>query len=142
MTRVEFFKIEHLENFIPKWEFKDFEEHMVANLHDDSRELFVLLDDEKVYAIIGWNHVRRRVAEAWSIPSKDIEQCGLSYVKTLKKLIYNYLPNVHNVIRIELTTSVAWDQGLKWGKLLGFELEGIAKKWDGKEDHYLFGKVL
>ena len=44
--------------------------------------------------------------------------------------------------RVEFTIRADWPEGLKWGDALGFEREGLLRKWDGEDDHVLFAKVV
>lgn len=77
-------------------------------------------------------------AEAWAIIDKDCKNEFVPLFKTIKKMI-----DESPVPRIEATINKTFDQGHRWIKLLGFELEAPTMKKYGVtgHDYSLYARV-
>lgn len=142
MTKVVPFEIEDLEGFVPRWKMPGIEVIMQDNLDNPLREMVSLVDDKGMFAIVGSNILRKHVVEVWIVPSLRVNEHKFFFYKTIRTLVYGYLMSKQSFKRVEFTIKADWPEGLKWGKALGFEREGLLRKWDGEDDHVLFAKVI
>jgi len=142
MTKVLPFEMCDLIGFVPRWDMADIETIMQDNLDNPLREMVSLVDEKGMYAIVGSNILRKHVVEVWIVPSLRVNEHKFFFFKTIKTLVKGYLMAKKGFKRVEFTIKADWAEGLKWGKTLGFEREGLLKKWDGEDDYVLFAKVI
>jgi RimJ/RimL family protein N-acetyltransferase len=95
------------------------------------------VDEDKVIGVAGLHPIWDNRALAWAIISRD---AGAHFVQIHKQTL-SFLNN-SPFRRIEATVDVGFDQGHRWIKMLGFELEGYLRAYrpDG-EDQILYSRI-
>lgn len=142
MIELERFKLKHLFNFEPRLEFPDIIKNMEFNMSHPTRECLSLMNGHRLVCIAGVNYLRTGVGEVWLIPGIDVDKNKLEFYKTIKWLIEEYLMDTKQLHRLEMAIEDKWERGLRWAKSLGFEREGLMKKWSpDKKDHILYARL-
>lgn len=105
----------------------------------DSRALTCMYGDQPI-AIIGGVQFLPGVMVLWSLLTDDISRCPVSFHKACKHLIDFYLNNGYR--RLVMTVRRDYEVGFRWAKALGFQCEGIMKKYapDGM-DCFMFART-
>ncbi len=71
----------------------------------------------------------------------DTHVSSFKFVKYMKKFL-NYLEEIESIQRIQSTVMIQNEKAFNMHLKFGFEKEGVMRKYDGKNDYYLLGKVL
>lgn len=98
---------------------------------------YSVFDGEKIIAVFGFTRIFEHVYEGWSILSEDIKKIPVTVVRIARIAIRTLKAR-----RIQMTTRFDLECGKRWARLLGFEQEGILRKYgpDGA-DHILYARV-
>lgn len=78
-------------------------------------------------------------AEIWQIPSVYVQDHIIDYCKYTRK----FLKDVADELQLRRMETLCLDDELhtRWMKFLGFESEGLKRKWIGDNDYRLWGKL-
>jgi hypothetical protein len=101
----------------------------------------VISSNEEILAIIGYLGINDGAVELWALTSKLCSKYSLAFHRTLKKHLEIFI-KANNLRRVQMTVSQDYSEGIKWAKALGFEPEGILRKYgpDGS-DYIMMGRV-
>lgn len=133
--------MEDLQKFELDTPFADFNNTMITNLLDSSKDITSLHVGDKVIAFAGINHLRLGVVEAWVIRGKGIDDNKFEFFKKIKGLI-DFVFEFMSVHRFEIAIDNEWDKGHKWARTLGLELEHICKAYDHfRKDHAIYVRI-
>tara|TARA_R110000803_G_scaffold67203_1_gene128839 strand:- start:9989 stop:10465 length:477 start_codon:yes stop_codon:yes gene_type:complete len=97
--------------------------------------------NNKIVLCFGVRQVWPNVAEAWLLPSPLINDHALSVVRTARK-IFSDIFKTEAFSRVHISVDSANDSAFKFAKALGFETEGILRKYgpDGS-DYYMMARI-
>lgn len=87
---------------------------------------YTVMDNQEVIACAGLAEQWPGRATAWSILSKHV--AGMKMAR-LHKMVARFL-DMQNYTRIEMTVDHEFEQGHRWAKMLGFEWEGLMRKYN------------
>jgi hypothetical protein len=78
-------------------------------------------------------------ADIWLIPSVYVSTVKMTFTKELKKWLFG----VRNDLCLNRMQSYCLDDELhnRWMRFLGFEREGLARKYHQGKDYALFGRI-
>ncbi len=94
-----------------------------------------LVHDGNIVAIIGYYVLWDGVIEVFVIPSRHLHTCAFQYVRYMKRMVDRLATDDCTLHRIQ-TRSLADDCTDKWMKLLGFEKEGVLKRFTSNQKDY------
>ncbi len=95
----------------------------------------------RVVAIVGLNHIRKGVSEAWVLISEEAYSVKISFHKSILKILDQFEAGIP-LHRVQLTVAENFSVGQAWARSLGFECEGLMKKFDIEGgNHFLFARV-
>lgn len=99
---------------------------------------WTIMDGDQVMACAGLAKQWSNRAQAWTILSKYVT--GTKFVR-LHKMVARFL-DMQDFTRIEMTVDHGFVQGHRWAELLGFQWEGLMRKYnpDG-QDCDLYARV-
>jgi hypothetical protein len=101
----------------------------------------ILTDDGEVMAILGGTFISRQVWSAWGLLSDAVKKRPIAFHKAVK-LIIDFWFEKYQLARMQISVSVGYRAGYDWARSLGFNCEGIMKKFGtAGEDCWLFGRV-
>lgn len=105
-------------------------------------ESFAAVLDNKAIAcggvVIRW----RGVGEAWAVISESMRKHPFTLHKAAVRVLDESIMK-HRLHRIQATVTADFGLGCKWLRSLGFEEEGIMKKYDLQlNDHIMYGRVI
>lgn len=135
MIKIEKFKPEH---FL-KIKLRDC--HSKENINLVSGDLvFTFLFDDEPIAILGGIPILPGVMQLWGLVSDSVKKCPITFHKVVKRMSEEYLKG--NYQRLQMTVRSDHPEGSKWARALGFQCEGIMRKYgpDGS-DYLMFSKV-
>ncbi len=110
-------------------------------LENQSTATRTVFNNGRVISIVGLIPLNAGVAEVWTVPSERIKEVPLGYTRYVKALIsaYSTFMNLH---RLQMSVEEGFEMGLRWAKLLGFEVEGLMKKYGpDQKNHLLMGRA-
>lgn len=144
MLKTRKFSIEHIDNFLPKDDFYNLKRDLTESSENKNVDMITMFDSyDDVVCIMGVNHLRLGVAEAWLVPGVLVDEYKYSFFRAAHNIIYKYLFPIMGLHRIQIAIEKDWKKGNKWAKTLGFSFEGVMKAYDvHKVDHNLYAKVV
>lgn len=102
---------------------------------------WALLDDGRAVALGGVMTRLPGVGYCWAAISVDIGVRRLRKIAACCKQEIDVLMG-GRFNRLEAVVHRNYDKGVQFAKLLGFEVEGLARKWDGEQDYFVFARVV
>ena len=112
----------------------------LESLMNNSKAAGTFLKDGRVITCAGFVELWPGVAELWQLPTVYITRCVVDYARTLKQYMENVVKTFH-YHRLQ-TTCPADDLHDRWMQFLGFEKEGLLKKYTfSQQDYSIFGRV-
>ncbi|UOF77745.1 putative acetyltransferase [Caudoviricetes sp.] len=138
MIKIIPFKVEHLECM----EMREHEKGLIGNENMKAFEgvAFTGLIDGRIISCGGVVIEKWGNAYVWQVPSVYVNDVKMSYCKYIRKWLDD-VASEYALNRFE-TTCVNDDLHNRWMKFLGFEVEGIKKKYINGQDYVMFGKVM
>jgi len=113
----------------------------LEQLSKNSLDAQTFLHDGRVIFCAGYVQLWPGVIEVWMIPSIYVKTITLSFCKLLKAYV-NDIMEKHNCHRLQ-TTAPNDAEHDKWMKFLGFEKEGVLRKYTySYEDYSMHAKVI
>lgn len=108
---------------------------------DLSMEAITFLHNDEPIAIVGWYLISPGVLQVWSLISDGVSQCPIAFHKSVRLLIEHGFERFE-LRRMQMSVRLGFGPGWKWAKALGFNCEGVMKKYgtDGS-DYWLFARV-
>jgi len=138
MTKVIPFKAAHVDCM----DIREYENNTVAKWPNFQQALTewenkniagTILADGRVIAVFGFIEMWPGVCEVFVLPSKYLHQYSIGFAKCVKRALNSGIFETYHRIQIQ-----AMDDDLhnRWLKFLGFELEGVFKKYDAQGNDY------
>lgn len=80
------------------------------------------------------------VMQAWVLFDEGI---GPAKFLPATRMIRQYIDQIQaaGVHRIEAVVRVDFPKAVRWAKVMGFEREGKCRRWDGRNDYYLYARL-
>ena len=102
---------------------------------------YTLLDDGKIVAMGGVHMLWNKVGEAWVLLSKHAKSKPRTVAK-YADLMFDVIVHKNKLERIQASIAVNDAKAIRFGKWLGFEMEGLMRKYgpDGS-DYYRLARV-
>lgn len=103
-------------------------------------DALTLMDDGQILACFGYVQVLPGVAEVWLLPSVYVNGNAIALVREVD----GYLKSTAEIMgwhRIQTVTQDI-DQHRKWMKVLGFEEEGVLKKYYQQKDYIMSARYF
>lgn len=102
-------------------------------------EAYTLTIDGKVICIAGLFEMWPGVAEVWTLMSDEAHRYGIAITRFIKKLIAEHTGDYH---RVQCTVAEDYEISHKWLNVLGFEREGLLRKFARTGDsYYMYARV-
>jgi len=96
--------------------------------------------DGRILSCLGFLEIYKGVAEIWQIPSIFLERHVFAFSKAIKQLIEN-VAKEFKYQRFQ-TTSPDDDLHERWMKFLGFEKEGVLRRYVNGEDFIQYARLF
>lgn len=99
---------------------------------------YSVFDRGRIVAVFGFSRIFAHSYELWTLLSAELRETPLATCKVCK----NVLRSIPVATRIQMTTRADLRCGERWAKFLGFEKEGVMKRYgpDGA-DHILYARI-
>lgn len=101
---------------------------------------FTLEDQGKVVGVFGFVEGGGGRGIVFSFISRDAGPYMLKMARKLKHLIDDGMSKT-NIERLEITVLESFDHGKRFAELLGFECEGVMRKYYKGKDYKLYARV-
>jgi RimJ/RimL family protein N-acetyltransferase len=141
MNKLIDFSPTHLLNFDPRSSEDNIMKDILHSNKLDTVRIFTLIFQDIVVGILGCKHLRTGVAELWLVLDSKVD----SYKKTFHRFCRNTLKKFakdFDIYRLQIAVDTGISRNYKWAEHLGFEEEGIMRKYDGERDHYLMARLF
>jgi hypothetical protein len=120
-------------------------ESVVSSFHNlfgaSGAHLKTLVHDGKPIAVIGLLHHRQGVAECIMGCTELVKTCPFAFVNTIRALHDEYVEKL-GLRRVHITIRSGHKELEKWAKFLGFEEEGLMKKYGSQgDDYHMYARV-
>ena len=119
-----------------------FDDHIKEQVTNTCLSKTIWEDDEPIF-IGGALYTNTYTCSVWSVVSRSFREGKNKFFVTRK--VIEFLDYVHYTVgvrRLQTTVVAGFNEGHKWAKILGFEVEGLMKSFepDGS-DAVLYGRV-
>ena len=101
---------------------------------------FTILADDDVVACGGILPLWNRVGEAWVVTSPLVVNYPVLFAKTVYRKLLAIIEML-NLERVQTTVDVGHEVSLNWVEWMGFEQEGLMKKYIGGRDFYRYALI-
>lgn len=101
---------------------------------------FSFVKDDEVLGVFGFFEIYKGRAVVFSFISANAGKHLFSVAKGLKKLIEDGMKRT-GTERLEMEVMASFEHGERFAKLLGFECEGVMRKYYKGLDYKLFARV-
>lgn len=112
----------------------------LAHIAKMSGKAYAAVDGDLVIAVGGISLSHPGVGNAWLLGTDDIQKYAGHLTMTIKKKISSIMEEL-NVDRIQCDVLVEKENWVRWAEYLGFEREGILRKFRGGKDAYVLSIV-
>lgn len=145
MIRRVLFNVEHLNilelqpDFSPILNF-DGVRFILSKLPLPNADALTLMDDGRILCCFGYIQLLPGVAEVWLLPSVYVRDSPVALVSEVK----GYLESTAKVFQWHRIQTVTQDipYHRKWMHVLGFEEEGVLKKYFDKQDYIMSARYF
>lgn len=95
--------------------------------------------DGQVIGVMGFSQYWRGVGVVSAIFTDDVNKYPLAFYRAVRRRLDELMTGLH---RVEMTVKLDYEQGIRFAEALGFEREGILRKYtaDGS-DCVMFGRI-
>lgn len=103
---------------------------------------YTLRVDGQVVAVAGLIMHWRHVGELWAVTSSLVTKYPVAFHRAIK-LGLEELIETHKLHRVECTVLIGHKVSVKWLNRLGFEIEGIKRKYDPNgNDYFMMARII
>lgn len=128
------------EGDIAKIDLQDIQKHEVGGVKYPPETSFTLEHEGEVLGCFAFLQVCEKRGVLCSFISKDAGKIMLKMVRQFRKIIEDGM-NKTGLERLEMSVLASFDHGERFAKLLGFECEGVMRKYYKGRDYKLFARV-
>ena len=98
-------------------------------------------DDGEALAVFGLHKYWEGVGEVYGVISKLSSLCPIPFAR-LARVTLNHYMKEHRMHRVQAWVRYGFDDERRFAKLLGFEIEGLMRKFGPeKDDYYMCARV-
>jgi RimJ/RimL family protein N-acetyltransferase len=98
---------------------------------------------QKPIAVCGLRVIRGGCAEAWLVGSQDLKNYKVWMTKAIRFLLVEHQEVRGEFHRIQATVREDWKMAGRWIERLGFNFEGVMRKYDSEKNNYVrYARVL
>lgn len=119
---------------------QDEQKHEVCSAPYPEDTSFTLEEDGKVIGVFGLYDTGCGRGQLFSYISKEAGSYMLKMVRQLKALIDEGMKKT-NIVRLEFTVLEDFEHGNRFAKMLGFECEGVMRKYYKGRNYKLYARV-
>ena len=130
MNRLIDFSPEHLFDFHPRSDRDDMLHDILHANNLNTVKLHTLVFNGVVVGFLGSNFLRMGIAELWLVLDKKVDNLKKSFHRFCKDTLEQFALG-YNLYRLHIAVDKNIDRNYKWARALGFEAEGIMRKYDG-----------
>jgi hypothetical protein len=106
--------------------------------HNEAISIFA---GNQIMAIIGFTPIYKETGEMWALTSDLCSKYPLAFHRKVKELL-EYYTKLNKLRRVQMVVRRGYSQGFDWAVSLGFEPEGILRKYGPEGDDYvMMGRV-
>lgn len=135
MLDIEPLNLEHISRFSSESDVSHELQFALDNLN--IRMAFSVLDQVgTVIGVLGASYIGVGIWEGWFYPSIHVHKHPRALVKTSQE--FSRLIVEKDMHRLQIAVL---DSHRKWAESIGFQFEGIVKKYHGNKDHFMYIKV-
>jgi hypothetical protein len=98
---------------------------------------FTATVDGEVIACIGTIPQWKDYARAWALLSRHSGKNLLALTRGIRRWL-----RFHNAGRVDTAVACDFPQAIRWAQMLGFEREGVMRKYAEGKDFYLYAQVI
>jgi len=104
-------------------------------------EAVTVIDGKKVLAIFGSVTIFPGIQHIWALVSEDVKDYPIQFFRTAQKVLA-WQQKRKPARRYQIDIRAGYPELQKWAKLLGFECEGLMKKFgQNGDDYYLYART-
>lgn len=101
---------------------------------------YTMVNSEHVIASGGILPLWKGVGEAWVVSSDLVPKHYMAFVRTVVGQL-NKITKDMSLDRVQTTVNVEHAVSIKWVEWMGFEREGLMRKFIGGQDYYRYARV-
>lgn len=126
---------------IDKLNIQDEQQHELENsAFMKTEHCFTFIKDNQIIGVFGVFEVYKGRAIVFSFISKSAGKCLFSVLKSLKRLIEDGLKKT-GTDRLEMEVMSGFKHGERFAEMLGFECEGVMRKYYKGKDYKLYARI-
>lgn len=91
----------------------------------------------EIIACIGTIPQWENYSRAWALLSGDAGRCMVSLTRGISRWL-----RFHNAGRVDTAVDCTFGAAIRWAEMLGFEREGVMRKFKDGNDYYLYSQVV
>ena len=135
------YRKEHLEDLIDGDLSQGTDKHIFARRYAQSLELpdwsFTVLDHGHLVACVGITEMWAGVGEAWFVGSARIHEKSKAFIRLTRSGIFEETIKKHGLWRVQAACRANWPEALRFAKFMGFEEEGLMKKYGQQGEDFI-----
>jgi RimJ/RimL family protein N-acetyltransferase len=102
---------------------------------------YTVFHNDEVMACCGVMHISNGVAEIWTVTGRLVDEHPFAFHKISKEIVKEAL-EINSLHRLQCVVDANYKKSIKWLKSLGFEEEGLLRKYSAQaEDYYIYSIV-
>lgn len=91
----------------------------------------------EIIACIGTIPQWENYSRAWALLSGDAGRCMVSLTRGISRWL-----RFHNTGRVDTAVDCTFEAAIRWAEMLGFQREGVMRKYKDGNDFYLYSQVV
>ena len=125
---------------IEKIDLQDEQKHEVAGVKYPKDTSFTVEDNGEVLGCFAFLQVSEKRGVACAFISRNAGRVMLQMIRKIRKLLDKGMEKT-GMERIEISVLEGFEHGERFAKMLGFELEGVMRKYFKGKNYKLFARV-
>ena len=125
---------------LSRLEMQEVQKHEAIGLEYPKDKSFTIEDDGVVLGVFGVMEIYKGRAVVFSFISKRAGKGMLGLIKTLRKMIDDGMEKT-GVERLEMSVLEGFEHGDRFATMLGFEFEGVMRKYYKGRNYKLYARV-
>lgn len=112
----------------------------LINLFETGDSFSLFREGESTPIAVGVIAAGGLTGTAWVMCSAEIQNCAVAATLAIRRFIKRYM-DLRMMVKLSTMVEVNSERNLAWAKALGFKVEGVSMKHDGKRDYYYMGLI-
>lgn len=125
---------------LSRLEMQEVQKHEALGLEYPKDKSFTIEDDGVVLGVFGVTEIYKGRAVVFSFISQKAGKGMLGMIKTLRKMIDDGMEKT-GVERLEMSVLEGFEHGDRFAIMLGFEFEGVMRKYYKGKNYKLYARV-